>query len=145
MASAEEILAVMECAANYAERASVLDAKGQSENFTEDCEFWGPPASMGLPDEPIKGRDGIVAFFQPTFDGLEYLQQHPHMSSVKINGDTATAHTRFTEFAKLKGGPLLMVMAHNEDELRKVNGRWLFSKRRMILKKLTAITELPMG
>lgn len=144
MTSAEEHLSVLETIAFYSGYAGQLNASKMIEVFTPNAVLTGVAPTMGLPD-PIVGAEAIRDFFAPIFQGLESLQQLSNPYDIRIEGDAATARTVITEFAKLKNGPLLMMMGEYYENLVRTPHGWRFNRRELVVKRLTSLSELPLG
>jgi len=143
-ASGEDHLGVLETIAFYSGYAGQLNAPMMIKVFMPDAVLTGVAPTMGLPD-PIVGAEAIRDFFVPTFEALESLQQISNPYDIRIDGDTATARTVVTEFAKLKNGPLLMMMGEYHENLVRTPHGWRFKRRELVVKRLTSLSELPLG
>ena len=118
-----------------------LDADSFVATFTEDgvMEFAGAGAMTG--HEQLRNVVNLLRSRQETLDGIPALGTNAppprlrHFISgnlaVSVNGDTATSQSYWFEFHNDSSSrvPYLLAYGHYEDELRRENGRWLFSKR----------------
>lgn len=145
MALVDDVAEITALAHAYGARAGALDAEGQSATFTEDAEFAGLTQLLDQGESPLVGREAIARFLGDSHRIVEFLHQRGQVTDVAVDGDRATARTQLTEVAKLIDGPLLLLFADLDDELRSQDGRWLYARRTITAKKLTGLKELPFG
>jgi SnoaL-like protein len=143
MGSDDDSWAIFRTIAFYSGYAGQLNAAKMVEVFLPDAVVSGVAPLMGASDPDIVGAKAIQEFFEPTFVALECLQQLSMPYDIQLEGDSATAHTAITEFAKMKGGPLLMLTGDYHDDLVRTPQGWRFKKRVLVPKRLTALSELP--
>lgn len=144
MAFVDDVVEITALAHTYGARAGSLDSAGQSATFTEDAEFAGLAQLLDRGDAPLVGREAIARFLGDGHRIVEFLHQHSQVTDVRVDGDSATARTQLTEYAKLVDGPLLVLFADLDDELRREDGRWLYSRRTIRPKNLKQLNELPL-
>lgn len=145
MAYVDDVAEITALAHTYGARAGDLDAAGQSATFTDDAEFAGISGLLGRGEAPLVGREEIARFLGDSHRVVEFLHQHNQVTDVVVDGDRATARTQLTEVAGLTDGPLLMLLADLDDELRREEGCWLYARRTITPKTLRQLTELPLG
>ena len=113
------------------------DAERYSETFTEDGELdW----ARGV----LKGRATILAQFgtlRAMFGQDDGTKSQPlrlrHFITnlvLKIEGERATGRAYWFEFLNdnPERKPMVRAYGHYEDEMRRVDGEWLFSRRKII-------------
>lgn len=114
------------------------DADAYAATFAEDGVLdWAGGVVTGREAirEEVKGMRAGFAKHEAA-DAPERPARLRHMITnlvLKIDGDRATARAFWFEFNNDVRGrrPYLGAYGHYEDELRRVNGRWLFSKRKI--------------
>lgn len=144
MAFVDDVVEITALTHTYGARAGALDSAGQSATFTEDAEFAGLTQLLDQGDAPLVGREAIARFLGDSHRIVEFLHQHGQVTDVAVDGDRATGRTQLTEVAKLTDGPLLVLFADLDDELRREDGRWLYARRTITPRKLTQLKELPL-
>ena len=145
MSITDDIVEIQALGNKYGAAAAVFNAERQASCFTDDAEYWGLSAMVGENIDPLVGPEVIAKFLASTHVAIEYINPTADISDIEVDGDTATSHTQLTEFCKMKDGPLLLMLGDFKDEYRRVDGRWLFSGRWFTSKKVTALTEAPLG
>lgn len=110
-----------------------LDSGGEhgfADYFTED-------GVMEVNGKIAKGRDAIKAFYDnySTMSPGEALPGKLHVLldnlRIEVKGDAATVHLVWTEVNSdsIKLAPRIVEQGTDDTEMKKVNGRWLISKR----------------
>ena len=135
-AEAADRLAIRELFDAYAHCADRRDAEGQKALFTDDTVFAvymdgeGSEATYVL-----NGRDALT----PVFDDLNRYEATTHFngqSTVRIDGDRATgesytiAHHLFFEDGNRK---IMTASLRYLDTVAKIDGRWYFAERKLLL------------
>jgi ketosteroid isomerase-like protein len=131
----------------YAAAYNTGDADTYVSLFTTDATFelvrnTGEPAFLG----PFKGREEIRKQWFPQGAGPDAGRRFGAMRHVttnheiKVNGDTATVRAFFIEVVSNGDNsppgskpPTIHAMGRYEDDLRRVDGQWLFSSRRVVI------------
>ncbi|WP_419553100.1 nuclear transport factor 2 family protein [Candidatus Poriferisodalis sp.] len=103
------------------------DADGYANTFTPDGEFIGIVGTFN-------GRDELRAFaaaYATEEQYAEFASAQHWVTNIVADGDGAEA-TVFSHLQMVKplpdGGRILLV-GHYDDDVRKVDGRWLFAQR----------------
>ncbi|RIX28656.1 nuclear transport factor 2 family protein [Amnibacterium setariae] len=132
----EDRFAIRDLFDAYAHCADRRDAEGQAALFTEDTRFAVHMAGADTdPTYVLHGRDALM----PVFEDLRQYDVTTHFngqSRINLNGDTATgesytiAHHLWTEDGDRR---IMVASLRYLDDFRKINGRWLFAARRLIL------------
>ena len=135
-AEAADRLALRELFDAYAHCADRRDAEGQKALFTLDTRFAVYMEGEGTdPTYVLEGREALT----PVFDDLNRYEVTTHFngqSTVTLDGERATgesytiAHHLYTE----NGGRKIMVASLRYlDTFSKLDGRWYFAERNLIL------------
>lgn len=140
MSEWETKAAVMAVLNRYSGAAARLDIDEYLSVFTPDADFYGVAEMMGQAG-PLKGHAAIGAFFGPSFQHLEWLQQQNTITDVTISADgkSATTSTSLTESAKPKGGDQILLIARYEDELVLTDAGWKIAKRTLVPHRFSMI------
>ena len=134
---AADRLAIRELFDAYAHCADRRDAKGQMDLFTEDTRFLVfMDATSAEPSQELHGRESLA----PVFDNLNIYNATMHFngqSTVSLDGDRATAESYCLAHHLTIGedGQRTMMIASIRylDEFVKLDGRWLFAERRLMV------------
>lgn len=151
--------------ANYAQdRAQIEDLQARylfAMNFGDFDTYASTFAEDGVLDwarGTVTGRDAIREeaeelwrLFSGIADGKEPSVKRRHFIAsqvMDIDGDTATGRAYWFEFDVEGPGhaPYVLAYGHYEDEMRKIDGRWYFSRRAIyneVLEGRTAGPENP--
>ena len=119
----EDRVAIHELNGTYADGVVRIDAATWAT-------VWADDADWDLMGHQTKGKDAIVAFWNGAMSGLEAVSFHCVPCMIEVTGDTARARVQTQEILKPKDGKARHVGGLYEDELKKVNGRWLFTSRK---------------
>ena len=135
-AEAADRLALRELFDAYAHCADRRDAEGQKALFTEDTRFavyMNGPGSE--PSFVLEGREALT----PVFDDLNRYEATTHFngqSTVSLDGERASgesytiAHHLYTENGERK---IMIASLRYLDSFAKIDGRWYFAERKLIL------------
>lgn len=91
---------------------------------------WAVDADWDLMGHQTKGKDAIVAFWNGAMGGLEAVSFHCVPCMIEVTGNTAKSRVQTQEILKPKEGKARHVGGLYEDELAKIDGRWLFTSRK---------------
>jgi hypothetical protein len=135
-AEAADRLAIRELFDAYAHRADRREAEEQKALFTADTRFAVYMDGQGTePTYVLEGREALT----PVFGDLNRYQATTHFngqSTVNLNGDRATgesyaiAHHLYTEDGVRK---IMIASLRYLDAFAKIDGRWYFAERNLIL------------
>jgi hypothetical protein len=135
-AEAADRLALRELFDAYAHCADRRDAEGQKALFTADCRFAVYMSGDGSePTYVLDGREALT----PVFADLNRYEATTHFngqSTVAIDGDRATgesytiAHHLFSEDGARK---IMVASLRYLDAFVKIDGRWYFAERKLLL------------
>lgn len=118
----EDRVAITELNGTYADGVVRIDAETWAS-------VWADDAHWNLMGHTVDGKDAIVAMWQGAMGGLDAVSFQCVPCMIQVTGDTATARVQTQEILKPKDGPTRHVGGLYEDELRKVDGQWRFTKR----------------
>ncbi|WP_017664840.1 nuclear transport factor 2 family protein [Porphyrobacter sp. AAP82] len=118
----EDRVAIHELNGTYADGVVRIDADTWASVWAED-------AHWDLMGHQTEGKQAIVAFWNGAMSGLEAVSFHCVPCMIEVTGDTARARVQTQEILKPKDAKARHVGGLYEDELKKVDGRWLFTAR----------------
>jgi SnoaL-like domain len=135
-AQAADRLALRELFDAYAHCADRRDAEGQKALFTEDTRFAVYMNGPGTePSYVLEGREALT----PVFADLNRYEATTHFngqSTVNLDGERASgesytiAHHLYTENGERK---IMIASLRYLDSFAKIDGRWYFAERKLIL------------
>lgn len=91
---------------------------------------WADDADWDLMGHQTHGKEAIVAFWNGAMSWLEAVSFHCVPCMIEVTGNTAKSRVQTQEILKPKDGKARHVGGLYEDELAKVDGRWLFTSRK---------------
>jgi uncharacterized protein (TIGR02246 family) len=118
----EDRVAIAELNGTYADGVVRIDAETWAS-------VWADDAHWDLMGHQTEGKDAIVTFWNGAMSGLEAVSFHCVPCMIDVTGDTARARVQTQEILKPRDAKARHVGGLYEDELRKVDGRWLFTSR----------------
>lgn len=119
----EDRVAIAELNGTYADGVVRIDAATWST-------VWADDAHWDLMGHQTDGKDAIVTFWNGAMSGLEAVSFHCVPCMIEVTGDTARARVQTQEILKPKDAKARHVGGLYEDELKKIDGRWLFTSRK---------------
>ena len=119
----EDRVAIQELNGTYADGVVQIDAATWAT-------VWADDADWDLMGHQTKGKEAIVAFWNGAMSGLEAVSFHCVPCMIEVTGNTARARVQTQEILKPKEGKARHVGGLYEDELAKIDGRWLFTSRK---------------
>lgn len=119
----EDRVAIQELNGTYADGVVRIDAATWAT-------VWADDADWDLMGHQTKGKEAIVAFWNGAMSGLEAVSFHCVPCMIEVTGNTARARVQTQEILKPKEGKARHVGGLYEDELAKIDGRWLFTSRK---------------
>ena len=119
----EDRVAIQELNGTYADGVVRIDADTWAT-------VWADDAHWDLMGHQTEGKEAIVAFWNGAMSGLEAVSFHCVPCMIEITGDTARARVQTQEILKPKDARARHVGGLYEDELKKIDGRWLFTSRK---------------
>lgn len=119
----EDRVAIQELNGTYADGVVRIDADTWAT-------VWADDADWDLMGHQTHGKEAIVAFWNGAMSGLEAVSFHCVPCMIEVTGNTARARVQTQEILKPKDGKARHVGGLYEDELAKIDGRWLFTSRK---------------
>ena len=81
---------------------------------------------------PVVGRDALSDKFRKVFEMFDHVIQLTHNGDVKLNGVTAGGRWYITEYGRTAESRRTVDVAHYDDEYRRPNDGWRFSRRNVV-------------
>jgi SnoaL-like domain len=134
---------ISELAFSYSSAASRQDASGMGKTFVKDGRLGGVAVLVGQGDIDIVGADAIGKFFAPLFANFDFIHHTSQPVDIKVDGDKAQARTMIIEWARPKGGQLMMVMGEYIDDVVRTEAGWRFARRVLKTKSFGYVTVTP--
>lgn len=130
-ASVDDFVAVQRLVHRYADAVVRRDAEQWGSCWADDA-VW----DLGI-GPPAEGREAIVELWQGAMAGMAAVVQTVHNGDVYRDvsgGDDATAigHWYVDERYRTTDGAAGLLLARYDDEYVRVDGRWLFARRRLV-------------
>lgn len=130
----EDRILIRELIETYANGVMERNAEEWGSVWAEDA-YWALPEFPGL--DGFSGRAAIVAawvgsmeVFASMTDFAKPMIYVATPGAIRVTGDTATAHVFTSEiFQDPESGREVRVRGRYDDELRKQDGRWYFTRR----------------
>lgn len=119
----EDRVAIQELNGTYADGVVRIDS-------TTWASVWADDAHWDLMGHQTEGKEAIVAFWDGAMSGLEAVSFHCVPCMIEVTGNTARARVQTQEILKPKDAKARHVGGLYEDELKKIDGRWLFTSRK---------------
>jgi len=127
--SVDDVVAIQRVAADYADAVCRRDEAAWAATWAADCrwELSGGRTSVG--------RDATVLLWREAIARYPWVAQVVTGCLVEVadGGSTATAVTYVLELNRLLDGSGALHLGHYADTFVKVDGRWVFSERRLHL------------
>ena len=118
----EDRLAIRERIEAYADAVFRRDAEDWIASWAEDG-VWS------LPGVDVAGRDNIKAAWLHAMSAFPMAAFFASPGAIRVSGNKATARVYAQEILGLVDGGVRRIVGSYDDELIKVDGVWLFSRR----------------
>lgn len=118
----EDRLAIRELHETYGDGVVRVDAETWGSVWAEDA-HWD---LMGM---KVDGRDKIVEMWKGAMTNFEAVSFSCVPASIEVHGHTATSRVQTQEIMKQADGSTRVIGGLYEDELERINGRWLYTSR----------------
>jgi uncharacterized protein (TIGR02246 family) len=122
MGPVEDRLAIRERVEAYADAVFRRNADDWIANWAED-------ATWILPGLEVTGRETIKAAWLQAMSAFPLAAFFAVPGSIRVGADTAQARVYTQEVLVLAGGGVRRIVGAYDDELVKIRGEWLFSRR----------------
>ena len=90
---------------------------------------WSESATWNLMGMEVSGRDAIVELWTNAMAGFEFAIMMLNSGTVTVDGESATGRWYLTEHLKTAEGDSNITLGVYDDEYRRENGSWLFTRR----------------
>jgi ketosteroid isomerase-like protein len=117
-------------AGDYPHALDHQDWKTYASYFTDDGE-------LSLLDQKVKGTDGIIGMVSALPQDRKIIHVISNLSYT-LQGDTAAGTAYWQDIGQAGAAPGVLAAGHYEDTLRKVNGRWKFASRAIVVEFMEA-------
>lgn len=124
--SVEDRLAIRELLDLYADAVNQRDADAWGATWCEDSE-WNLTVVPGM--ESVKGKDAIVKGWVESMKLFPFVHMICSVGTINVEGDRATMRSYTAEVAVLQSGEEIRPRGQYDDELVKIDGKWLFKRR----------------
>jgi ketosteroid isomerase-like protein len=125
--SADDIQAVHQLAARYADAMNHGDAPAAVRTFTSDGRLETSTS------QPAVGSAAITVVIAEKMAALELIFQTVHVGVVVVAGQTARARFPITEWSRrADDSQPFVLLGWYEDELVRLDDGWRFSRRRLV-------------
>jgi ketosteroid isomerase-like protein len=123
-----DFVGIMRLTNAYADAVIDRDAEAWSACWTDDG-VWDLGGGRA-----IEGRDAIVGLWKGAMSAFATVIQTVHTGEVWCGADDthATGRWNISEKYLMADGKTGMLLAHYDDEYRRENGRWLYTKRELV-------------
>jgi len=78
-----------------------------------------------------RGKDAIVEAYTNAVAATDLVLHLASAPLIALDGDKARVRSQVQEILHFSGGGSMLLLANYNDELRKVDGQWLFADRRI--------------
>lgn len=125
---ADDYLAIMRLANAYANAVIDRDVDSWAACWADDG-VWDLGGGRA-----VSGKESIVAFWNGAMSAFSKVVQTVHTGDAWHRGESGLASGRWniSERFALSDGKTGMLLAHYNDDYRKVNGAWLYTKRELV-------------
>jgi len=90
---------------------------------------WAPDGVWKMMGNTLEGRDAVVGMWRGAMGFFSFVVQLIHSGTVEIEGETARGRFYLTEMGHTAAGDKMLTIAVYHDELAKIDGHWLFTRR----------------
>jgi hypothetical protein len=90
---------------------------------------WSESATWNLMGMEVSGRDAIVELWTTAMAGFEFAIMMLNSGTVSVDGESASGRWYLTEHLKPVEGDTNITLGVYDDEYRREDGAWLFSRR----------------
>lgn len=125
--SVEDTLKIQQLFARYSDAITRKDPETFGSCWSEDG-YW-----LLLGNE-YRGRETIVEAYTNSVAGADFILHLASAPLISIDGDKARVRSQVQEIIHFSGGGAMLILGNYNDELRKIDGQWLFADRRISLR-----------
>ena len=92
---------------------------------------WSDDGYWLLLGNEYRGKEAIVEAYSNSVGGTDFIMHLAISPLVSIHGDKARVRSQVQEIIHFTSGGSMIILGNYNDELRKVDGQWLFVDRRI--------------
>lgn len=92
---------------------------------------WSEDAYWLLLGNEFRGRKEIVQAYSNSVAGTDFILHLASAPLISIDEDRARVRSQVQEIIHFSGSGAMLILANYNDELRKIDGQWLFTDRRI--------------
>ena len=119
-------MAIRELLERYCDGVNQRDAELWGSTWSEDAVWDLPHLDMG----GLEGRQKIVESWLEAMKLFPFVNMIAQPGFIQIEGDRATMRSYTSEVAVMQDGTEIRPVGQYDDEMVRVNGEWLFSRRK---------------
>jgi hypothetical protein len=123
MNTIEDEIGLRNLMARYADAVNRYDADAWISTWAQDGEW-------NLLGNPVTGRDNILAQWKMLMASFEFALLLPSSCLFEVTGTNASGHWYLHEYNRDLQGNRSAILSRYDDSYVKVDGEWLFRKRR---------------
>jgi uncharacterized protein (TIGR02246 family) len=123
----EDRLMIRELMDTYADGVNQRSTEIWGSTWAEDS-VWNLTVVPGM--EEVIGRDNIVKGWEQSMTLFPFVFMAMTVGYIHVTGNTATARSYTAEVAVMQDGTDLRPRGQYDDELVKIDGQWLFKRRK---------------
>lgn len=120
--SLEDRMAIRDLYGVYADAGSRNNAAGWLDTWAENGRWKSHIFDCTGKEELRKQHAAVMAMF----DDLAFMSE---VGAIEVSGDKAIGRSMAREIGRMKNGKLFKLVGRYDDQLVRVNGRWLFAYR----------------
>ena len=120
----EDTLSIHQLYARYSDAIMRNDATTFGSCWSEDG-YW-----LLLGNEH-RGKEAIVEAYSNSVVGTNFIMHLSMSPLISIDGNKAKVRSQIQEILHFSGGGAMLILANYNDELQKIDGKWLFADRRI--------------
>ena len=118
--------AITELVHFYADAVVRRDAEQWGNCWAEDARW------ILSADRDVVGREAIVTLWTKAMGGFNAVVQNVYNGAVVVNGEQASGRFYIGEHFQRANGAVGILLAYYDDTFARINGRWLFSSRKLV-------------
>lgn len=92
---------------------------------------WSDDAYWFLLGNEYRGKKAIVETYSNSVASADFILHLAFSPLIRIDGDRARVRSQVQEIIHFSGGGSMLILGNYNDELHKVDGKWVFADRRI--------------
>lgn len=125
----EDRLMIRELMDTYADGVNQRSTEIWASTWADESE-WNLTVVPGM--EALKGKRNIIAGWEQSMALFPFVFMAMTVGFIRVTGNTATARSYTAEVAVMEDGTDLRPRGQYDDELVKIEGQWLFKRRKFV-------------